>query len=83
MRAHFLAKRFAAKEALVKALGTGFREGIQMRDIEVGHTPQGKPEFCLRGGALTQYERLGVTSSHLSISDEVSYAVAFVILESN
>lgn len=78
---HFLAKRFAAKEAAAKALGTGFRNGILLQNIEVTHTEQGKPELRFSAGAERELQRLGVRSTHLSISDEQEHAVAFVILE--
>ncbi len=80
-RPHFLAKRFAAKEAAAKALGTGFRDGIQLHHIEVTHTAQGKPELRFSAAAERQLQQLGVRSTHLSISDEQEHAVAFVILE--
>ncbi|MBT3310044.1 MAG: holo-ACP synthase [Gammaproteobacteria bacterium] len=83
MRPHFLAKRFAAKEAAAKALGTGFRAGIQLPQIEVGHDEQGKPLLQWYGAALKQFQQLSATTAHLSISDEESHAVAFVILEKN
>jgi holo-[acyl-carrier protein] synthase len=75
----FLAKRFAAKEAALKALGTGLRHGLRWSDIAVGHEPDGKPvlHFSGRAAALAAAHR-----SHLSISDEQDYAVAFVIMES-
>lgn len=83
MRPHFLAKRFAAKEAAAKALGSGFRDGITLPQIEVGHDEQGKPQLQWHGAARQRLEEIGATSAHLSISDEQSYAVAFVILEDN
>ncbi|MBC8520003.1 MAG: holo-ACP synthase [Gammaproteobacteria bacterium] len=81
VQAHFLAKRFAAKEATAKALGTGFRDGIKLQDIEVTHTEKGKPELLLSGGAELEQRQLGVTATHISISDEHEHAVAFVIME--
>jgi holo-[acyl-carrier protein] synthase len=81
MRPHFLAKRFAAKEAAAKALGTGFRNGITLPQIEVGHDEQGKPQLQWYGVARRQFEENRVSAAHLSISDEESHAVAFVILE--
>ncbi|MBV1874313.1 MAG: holo-ACP synthase [Gammaproteobacteria bacterium] len=76
----FLAKRFAAKEAAAKALGTGFRQGLSLKHIEVSNDELGKPElsFFLRGRILCKERKIGV--SHLTISDERQYAVAFVIL---
>ena len=52
------AKRFAAKEACTKALGTGFRDGIFMRDIEIVHQPSGKPELYLQNGARRRLEEI-------------------------
>lgn len=78
--ARFLAKRFAAKEAAAKALGTGFRGGIRFRDIQVGHDALGKPRLEFAAGAAVRAAELGVVSSELSISDERLYAVAFVVL---
>lgn len=79
--ARFLAKRFAAKEAALKALGTGLRNGIRWADISVAHDALGKPGLCLDGAAQQRAESLGVSACHLSVSDEQRYAVAFVILE--
>lgn len=76
----FLAKRFAAKEAAAKALGTGFRNGIRFVDIQVRHDALGKPQLAFEAAAAARAEALGVVRSELSISDERSYAVAFVVL---
>lgn len=79
-----LAKRFAAKEACAKALGTGFRDGIYMKDIEVRNDKQGKPFLTLFNGALSHLNSLseGKTAHiHLSLSDERPYAQAQVIIE--
>ncbi len=80
-KAHFLAKRFAAKEAMVKAMGTGFRNGLSLRDVGVGHDALGKPMLELSDRAQRLLQTLGVGASHLSISDEQAYALAFVTLE--
>ena len=79
--AHFLAKRFAAKEALVKALGTGFRDGIKLTDIRVTHDELGKPGLRYDGKTASLLRQRGVFCSHITLSDEHDYAVAFVILE--
>lgn len=76
----FLAKRFAAKEATAKALGTGVRDGIKLADIGVIHDAAGKPMLACTGHTLTLMQDLGIAGSHLSLSDEREYAVAFVIL---
>lgn len=78
--AAFMAKRFAAKEAAAKALGTGFRDGLSMRDIAVSHSPLGQPQLSFEGRAAGLCEALGVGDSHLSLADERRYAVAFVTL---
>ncbi len=80
--AHFLAKRFAAKEAAVKALGTGFRNGLSLCHIGVGHNAQGKPLLEYTGPAAAYCLRCGVSQSHLSLADEEEYAIAFVTLTS-
>jgi holo-[acyl-carrier protein] synthase len=80
-KANFLARRFAAKEAAVKALGTGFSQGIQLHDIEVGHDEQGKPLLEFRGRAREFMREKSITISHISLADEQDHAVAFVTLE--
>ena len=75
-----LAARFAAKEAFVKALGTGF-SGINLRDICVYNEPSGKPILNLENTAAKKMSESGATSVHLSISHEREYTVAMVILE--
>ena len=82
--AAFVAKRFAAKEACSKALGTGFRNGIYLKDIQTVHNKLGKPELILSDGALQQLHNLGQGQSlqlHLSLSDDYPWAQAFVIIE--
>ncbi|MDD3609676.1 MAG: holo-ACP synthase [Halothiobacillaceae bacterium] len=76
----FLAKRFAAKEATVKALGTGFRNGLALRQIAVGHDNSGRPRLLFFDAAQAISARLGLTAAHLSLSDERHYAVAHVLL---
>ena len=75
-----LAKRFAAKEALGKALGTGLRAPATLHNIEVRHDALGKPRFEFATQLATHLHDLGLTA-HLSLSDEADYAVAFVVLE--
>lgn len=81
--AHFLAKRFAAKEAAAKALGTGFREGVRFKDIYVAHDSYGKPILQFSGIAAQLLVQHAVHAWHLSLSDEEEYAVAFVVLDKN
>jgi len=79
------AKRFAAKEACVKALGTGVAEGIYLKDIGVSLNEKGKPRIILTGGALEKLKALtppGQSAEiHLSLTDEPPYASAYVIIE--
>jgi holo-[acyl-carrier protein] synthase len=75
------AGRWAAKEAVLKALGTGWRRGIGWRDIEVRNDAKGAPTVSLRGGARDVMERAGIRRLHLSISHCRSYAVAYVVAE--
>jgi len=77
----FLAKRFAAKEAAVKALGTGFRNGISMKHISIGHDDLGKPVLLFSDVAKEILEEKQVLTSHLSIADEKDFAVAYVVFE--
>lgn len=81
-KGRFLAKRFAAKEALSKALGTGLRAPATLTGIAIIHDAAGKPAFAYSDelAALLDSKRL---VAHLSISDEADYAVAYVILESS
>ncbi|APE29698.1 holo-ACP synthase [Halomonas aestuarii] len=81
MPAAFLAKRFAAKEAFVKALGTGLRRGMRWSEIQVTNDALGRPSLVLSGKAQELAEAAGVRSLHLSLSDEDALAVAFVVLE--
>ena len=75
------AARFAAKEAFMKALGVGWRQGISFPDIEVRTEDSGKPQLTVSGGARRATDALGVSSIHISLSHERDTAVAFVILE--
>ena len=77
----FLAKRFAIKEAAVKALGTGEREGVLLRHFGVRHDELGRPLLEVSGAAADRCQAIGVTDSHVSVSDEGDSVVAFVILE--
>lgn len=80
-QARFLAKRFAAKEAAAKALGTGIGRGVSWQHLEVGHDANGRPLLRAFGGALAAAQRQGITRWHLSYSDERGYVSAFVIAE--
>lgn len=78
------ANRFAAKEAAVKALGTGFRDGITWHDIEVLRTPVGAPSLLFHHKALARFSSLIPPEhqgmAHVSFSDEPPYSTAFVVL---
>jgi holo-[acyl-carrier protein] synthase len=76
----FLAKRFAAKEALGKALGTGIRAPVLLTAIAVGHDGLGKPAFDLAPPLAAHLRERGL-SAYLSLSDETDYALAFVVVE--
>lgn len=78
----FLAKRFAVKEAAVKALGTGERTGVLLRDFYVEHTELGKPILRVDGKAKSLCEKHKIQATHVSLSDEGDQVVAFVIFES-
>jgi len=79
------AKRFAAKEAFSKAVGTGFKRGVFMRDIGVVNLPSGAPTLALSGGAKARLDALTPAGHsiaiHLTLTDDHPWAQAFVILE--
>ena len=76
-----LAARFAAKEAALKALGTGLAAGIRWREIEVRRPARGRPEIVLHGRAAAHAQSLGVDRLHLSLSHDGPYAAAVVVAE--
>ena len=84
-KAATLAKRFAAKEAFSKAVGTGFNRGVFMKDIGVVNRPGGAPTLELTGGALLQLEGMSPAGHkpviHLTLTDDHPWAQAFVIIE--
>ena len=80
-RIAYVAGRFAAKEAAVKALGTGFDHGIGLHDVETLSLPSGRPELHFHGAAAKYAAVLGVRVIHLSLSHERDVAGAVVILE--
>ena len=79
-----LAKRFAAKEAFSKAVGTGFKRGVYMKDIGVVNAPSGAPTLALTGGARARLDALAPAGHsievHLTMTDDHPWAQAFVIL---
>lgn len=76
-----IAGRFAAKEACMKALGTGWGAGVRWRDIEVGRLASGQPVVRLSGRAAQRLAALGASSAHCTISHTDNHAIAVVILE--
>lgn len=75
------AARFAAKEAVMKALGTGWADGVAWRDIEVARGEKGKPAILLYGRALERFNELGARKAHISLAHSREFAIAQVILE--
>ena len=86
-RAGTLAKRFAAKEAFSKAVGTGFSRGVFMRDIGVVNAPSGAPTLHLTGGAKARLDAMTpeghVATVHLTMTDDHPWAQAFVVIEAS
>lgn len=80
MRAEFVAGKFAAKEAVAKAIGTGFR-GFDFRDVEIDKTTLGKPIVILRGNAKKMDQKWGKYKIHLSISHSRENAIAYAVIE--
>lgn len=81
IKARFLAKRFAAKEAFSKALGTGLRAPATFQNIAVSHDALGKPILILARELQTFLDAKNIQQTHISISDEKNLAAAFVVLE--
>ena len=81
IKPRFLAKRFAAKEAFSKALGTGLRAPATFQNIAIGHDDLGKPILILAVELQLFLQAKNITQTHISISDEKYLAAAFVVLE--
>lgn len=81
LKARFLAKRFAAKEAFSKALGTGLRAPATFQNIAISHDDLGKPILVLAKPLQSFVKKKKIVSMHISISDEKNLAAAFVVLE--
>ncbi len=79
--AQHYAARFAAKEAALKALGTGWRGGIGWQDVEISARESGAPFLILNGEVQKLFERSGATAAHLSLSHTTEHAIAQVVLE--
>jgi holo-[acyl-carrier protein] synthase len=78
---YFLSKQFAAKEAISKALGTGIGHEIGLKNIEILRDEKGKPFFNAINELSAYLSNLGITKTHVSLSDESNYAIAMVIVE--
>jgi holo-[acyl-carrier protein] synthase len=78
---HFLGKRFAAKEAFAKAVGMGMRSPVTFTAISVVHDKQGKPGFLYSLELAAWLKSHAIVATHLSLSDEQEYVVAFVVAE--
>jgi len=76
-----LAARFAAKEAFLKALGTGLRAGIAWRDISIRRGEFGRPELVVTGRAAEKLEQLGGSAAHVSLTHDAGFAAAVVAIE--
>ena len=77
----FIAKQFAGKEAFAKAIGTGISGDVNFKTIEILRDDEGKPMFKFAEKTQLLIDNLGIAHSHVSLSDEKEYALAFVILE--
>lgn len=77
----FISKQFAGKEAFSKALGTGISAGIRFKEIEILRDEKGKPIFTAINSLKSFMLNLGITRTHISITDEREYAMGFAILE--
>ena len=77
----FISKQFAGKEAFSKALGTGLSAGIRFKEIEILRDEKGKPKFTAINSLKSFMQNLGITRTHISITDEREYAMGFAILE--
>ena len=80
-RVKYIAKQFAGKEAIAKAFGTGFTQGIKFSEIEILRDINGKPYFEPIGALKEYLDDLGIAKTHVSLSDEKQYAIAFAVLE--
>jgi holo-[acyl-carrier protein] synthase len=79
-RERFLAMRFAAKEAIVKAMGTGFAHGMWIRDVGVVQNAWGKPEVVFSARGEQMRRRLGIGDAHVTLTDEAGLVVAVAVL---
>lgn len=77
----FLAMRFAGKEATVKAMGTGFRHGVWLRDVGIVNNDWGRPLVIWSARGLEVCQRLGIGAGHVSLTDDAGLVVAFAVVE--
>ena len=77
----FLAMRFAGKEAAVKAMGTGFRHGIWVRDVGITNNEWGRPLIIWSERGRKVCERLGIGAGHVSLTDDAGLVIAFAVVE--
>ena len=83
-KTNYFSKRFAAKEALAKALGTGFRNGLNFKDIEISNNKMGKPYYIVNNklrNLIIKKKKVKNFNLFLSISDEKDYSIAFTIIQ--
>ena len=80
-QARWLAKRYAAKEAILKALGTGLAQGIRFEDLVISHDSLGKPLVSLSNEAMNRANHLGIYDVQLSLSDEQDQVIAFAVAQ--
>jgi holo-[acyl-carrier protein] synthase len=76
----FLAQRFAAKEAIVKALGTGFAHGVWIRDVGIAPDPRGRPQVIWSERGRARRDELGAGEGHVTLTDEAGLVVAVAVL---
>jgi len=79
--AHFLAMRFAGKEAIVKAMGTGFAHGVWLRDVGITNNDWGRPLVIFSERGQRVCERLGIGNAHVSLTDDAGLVIAFAVVE--
>ena len=77
----YLCNAFAGKEAAVKALGTGFSQGVHWKDFGLSRKSSGQPQLHYTKKIKEKFNSLGISSSHISISDEDPWSIAMVVLE--
>ncbi len=79
----FLAMRFAGKEAIVKAMGTGFAHGVWLRDVGITNNDWGRPLVIFSDRGQRVCDRLGIGNAHVSLTDDVGLVIAFAVVEAS